>query len=72
MTEHKPVVDPKPLDWTASGQKLDLYSESQEAWNASVFRKRREKAEMQQGIRKKGRDDPSKFSKLDFIALVLT
>ena len=33
-SEHMPVVDKEPLVWTKSGEKLDLYAESQETWIA--------------------------------------
>ena len=50
---------------------MDLCEESQEPFAANAYRKRREKTEMQGGQQKKGKRDPSTFTKLDFIALVL-
>ena len=73
-TDHKPEIDKEPLRWTSTdptGQDLDLYEESQQPFCANAFRKRREKAEMQGDKQKKGKRDPSTFTKLDFIALVL-
>ena len=41
-TERKPVVDEAPLAWTLDGEPLDLYAESQEPWNATLAKRRRE------------------------------
>ena len=76
-SERKPVVDKSPLSWTTSGASLDLFAESQEPWTASVYRKRRENAEAARALppgtdsKKRARLQKAKFTKLDFIALVL-
>jgi hypothetical protein len=73
VTEHKPEVDPAPLLWSASGEPLDVFAESQEPYMASVVRKRRETAAL--------RPDPAKlakgqakerFTKFDLTALVIS
>lgn len=45
-TDHKRQVDKKPLTWSPTGERLDLYEEAQEGFMATVLRKRRETAEM--------------------------
>ena len=77
-TEHKPNPDAEPLRWTASGEELDLYKESQEQWQAKAYRKRRENAAAGRdqsgkpaGV-KKVKKSAQTFSKLDFFALVET
>ena len=64
----KPVVDEQPLQWTATGAVLDLYEDSQQPYNAVVWRHRREKRDS-----KASQDDvPAAFTKLDFMSLVLS
>ena len=75
-TEHKQKVDDSKIFWTASGDALDYYKESQEPWTAKAYKAKREQAEAQAcadvaaGKRKKGNHE-GKFEKLDFMSLVL-
>ena len=73
-TDHKRVVDTSPLGWTDSGEQIDFYEESQEPWLANVWRKRRENAEAGratgQSDKKKQKKAATRFTKLDFYALV--
>ena len=74
VTNHKPNPDPKPLGWVASGEPFDFYKESQEQFDAGVWRKRRELAEagrLQGQDAKKQKKAASRFTKLDFYAEVL-
>ena len=67
-SDKKPTVDADPWQWTLSGKELDLFSESQEPFNAELHRKRREKKD-KDAIATGSR---STFSKVDFTALVLS
>jgi len=66
-TEHKPLVDASPLTWTATGEQLNLFQESQEPFMANVLKRRREEAESHP--QKHGKARP--FTKLDLFTLVI-
>jgi hypothetical protein len=71
-TLRKPVVDELELvySWSSDGSEIDLFAESQQPFNAGMWKRRMEQAEMQRsaGTGNKRR----KFSKLDLTAIILT
>ena len=69
---HKVEVDQDPFRWTADGSELDLFAESQQPFNAKIWKRRREEAD-KEAARDAG--DPkgkkAKFGKLDLTAIIL-
>lgn len=64
----KPTVDEQPLQWTGSGQEINLWEESQEPFLASAWKRRREECEKRAAA---GELKKPKFSKLDLTAAIL-
>lgn len=62
-------MDDCPLVWTQTGAVLNLFEESQEPWNASALKRRREQAAATAGGQKDSKK--VKFTKMDFCALVI-
>ena len=65
----KPVVDTTLVVWTHDGRDLDLTELAREPFAAEAWRKRREAAEAKAAVEEK---TPAAFTKLDFMALVLS
>jgi len=57
-SEKKPDVDPEPFQWSADGQHMDLFAESQEPYTARAWNRRRENHEEAAAATKK-RKGPS-------------
>ena len=70
-TTKKPIVDGEPISWSATEgwNSLDLFAESQQPWNAAVWKRRHEEAQKQAsgGTAKKVR----RVCKLDLTSLML-
>ena len=77
-TPSKMAVDDSPLTWSMAGAPLNLHEESQEPFNAAALRARREKRERDaykkagEAPAKRSKETPSRITKLDFCALVLS
>ena len=72
-TERKPLVDASSIQWTRSGAVLNLFEESQEPWNAGVLKRRREEAaRCAAGMPEKKRREAGRFTKLDFMGVVVS
>ena len=69
-TEHKPQVDLSPLTWPPELE-MNVFEESQEPWNARLFKRRREEREAQGKEEPKKKEKKEKFGRLDFNALVV-
>jgi len=67
-TEKKTSVDAEPLQWAADGVAFNLFEDSQQPWCAQAWRGRREKRDREAAATGKA----PRFTKLDFIALVLS
>jgi hypothetical protein len=67
-TDKKPIVDSGRVVWLAQGESFDAYKESQQSYDARVFRASRETQEMTAPPT----DKPKSFTKLDFNSLVLS
>lgn len=75
-TDHKRAIDKTPLAWSANGETLDIYAESQQPFMADVVKKRREQNEMaakaDEGMApEQKRAKAAPFSKLDFTARII-
>ena len=64
----KKDVDKDPVTWCADGKAMDLFYESQEPFNASAMRLRREKADKEAAAA----SSKQTFTKLDFTSLVIS
>jgi hypothetical protein len=73
-TPKKPVVDAEPLTWHVDGAELNLFEESQEPFNATAMKRRREVAAMRaagDAVRAGGKiAKTERFTVVDFKALV--
>ena len=67
-TDHKKIVDRKPLKWTRDGRKLNLFEESQEPFQVAGWKQLRE-SRMSEPLHKKPKKEI--FTKLDFTAIIL-
>ncbi len=76
-TERKPIVDNDWEWWTKDGVKPDVFEEGQENFSATRWKARRDKrereafAEPEPGAAQKVSRKAARFTKLDFIALVI-
>ena len=68
-TARKPVVDDSPYIWTASGEELDLFFESQEPFTAKAWLRRH--AQHEEDVAAGKPKCKSRFTKMDLTALIL-
>ena len=65
----KEVVDTQPFVWTCDSRQLDLYAESQEPYQATMWKRRREEHELSVSA---GHAKKAKFTKLDLTSVILS